>query len=91
MQNAVERQHVDVFLNEQLHTIDHKRTRSGYETIIRRWDEFQVTTIEEQDGKYVMYYNTLRKFSRAPRTTPVNRWILAKRLNGGEVPASVIK
>ncbi|MBX2886064.1 MAG: hypothetical protein KTR32_39275 [Granulosicoccus sp.] len=71
-------------------SIEHKLTDKGLVTIIKNWEEYQVATVEEEAGKLYLYYNTLRKFSRAPRTTPVNRWILAKRHNSGEIESSLI-
>lgn len=53
--------------------------------VIRRWQEYQVTTVEEETGKLYLYYNTLKNFSQGPSTTPVNRWILSKRTKGGEI------
>nr|MBX2885908.1 hypothetical protein [Granulosicoccus sp.] len=69
---------------------EHKLTDDGLVTIIKNWEEYQVATVEEEAGKLYLYYNTLRKFSRAPRTTPVNRWILAKRHKSGEIEKSLL-
>ena len=65
--------------------IEHKSFAGRLETIIRVWEEFQVATVEVENGKYFLYFNTLTKFSRAPRTTPVNEWILSKRIKSGEI------
>lgn len=69
-------------------TIEHKVIDKGLETIIRQWQEFQVTTVERENGKYFAYFNTLHNFSRGPRTKPVNQWILAKRMKSAEVGRS---
>jgi len=54
-------------------------------TIVRRWEEYQVTTVEFEDGKYILYYNTLKNFSAAPNPTPINTWILGERAKDGEI------
>ncbi|MEO1526159.1 MAG: hypothetical protein AAFX06_12035 [Planctomycetota bacterium] len=64
---------------------EHKVFEDRLETIVRVWDEYQVTTVEEEDGKLFLYRNNLAKFSRAPRTTPIGTWILQQRFKSGEI------
>lgn len=61
------------------------------ETTIRKWDEFQVCTVEKEDGKLMVYFNTLKKFSRGPSTTPINEWILSVRFKSGEISPEALK
>lgn len=68
--------------------IEHKVFAGKLETIVRVWEEYQVATVEVEKGKHYLYFNTLRKFTRAPRTTPVNEWILSKRIKSGEILSS---
>ena len=49
------------------------------------WDEFQVTTAEQRDGKWYLYTNKLRRFASGGPTTPTGRWILADRFEGSEI------
>jgi uncharacterized coiled-coil protein SlyX len=49
------------------------------------WDEFQVTTAEQRDGKWYLYANRLRHFTSGGPTTPTGRWILAERFEGSEI------
>lgn len=65
--------------------IEHKASGSKIETVVRKWREFQVTTVEQEDGKYFVYANNLANFSRAPGTTPINQWILKQRYKRGEI------
>ena len=55
------------------------------EKIVRDWDEFQVTTVEEEGGKYYVYYNTLAFYRSGASTTPTDRWILATRFKSAEI------
>ncbi len=55
------------------------------ETTVRKWEEFQVCTVEIEEGKFVVYFNTLKKFSQGPDTTPINQWILSNRFKSGEI------
>lgn len=65
--------------------IEHKEFAGKLETIVRKWEEFQVTTVEEEDGKTFLYTNNLAKFSRAPNPTPIGKWILKQRFKNGEI------
>ncbi len=65
--------------------VEHKEFAGRIETIVRQWEEFQVTTVEEEGGKYFVYINNLAKFSRAPNPTPIDRWILKQRFKSGEI------
>jgi hypothetical protein len=60
---------------------------SGTKTTTRyQWEQFQVATAEPVDGKYFIFYNTLKYFSAGVTTTPLNRWLLSERLQGSEIP-----
>jgi len=61
------------------------------ETIVRKWDEYQVCTVEIENGKHIVYFNTLRNFSRGPATTTIDQWILANRFKSGEISADLLK
>lgn len=64
-----------------------KVTLTGTETTYHyEWDEFQVTTVEPADGKLYLFYNSLKYYTSGSTTTPLNRWILAKRIQGSEIP-----
>ena len=65
--------------------IEHKAFNGKIETIVRVWEQFQVTTIEAENGKLSVYVNDLSRFSRAPRTTPIGKWILTTRFKRGEI------
>ena len=65
--------------------IEHKAYNGKIETIVRVWEQFQVTSVEKEDGKLNVYVNDLAKFSRAPSTTPIGKWILTKRFKRGEI------
>ncbi|WP_168566020.1 hypothetical protein [Crateriforma spongiae] len=65
--------------------VEHKEFAGRIETIVRQWEEYQVTTVEEEDGKYFVYINNLAKFTRAPNPTPIDRWILKQRFKSGEI------
>jgi len=71
-------------------TVDHKFNSSGIETIVRQWQEFQVTTVEVEEDSFYVYTNLIRNYSKAPRTTPLNRWILSKRIKGNQVDSNVL-
>ena len=55
------------------------------ETTVREWEEFQVCTVELENGKHIVYFNTLKKFSRGPDTTPMGQWVLSNRFISGEI------
>ena len=61
------------------------------ETIVREWEEFQVCTVEKEGDKYIVYFNTLKKFSRGPDTTPIGEWILSVRFKSGEISQAKLK
>ena len=71
---------------------DETKWRNGkFERIVRVWKEFQVCTVEKENGKYYVYFNDLRNFSRAPNPTPIDQWILAHRWKSGEIDPSKLK
>lgn len=64
-----------------------KVTLSGTETTyFYDWDQFQVATAEPADGKYYIFYTTLKYFRSGASTTPLNKWIISSRLQGSEIP-----
>jgi len=64
-----------------------KVTLSGTETTyFYDWDQFQVATAEPADGKYYIFYTTLKFFRSGASTTPLNKWIISSRLQGSEIP-----
>ncbi len=65
-------------------TVTLKGTRTTYRY---EWKEFQVATAEqESDGRYYLYYNTLKYFTSGSESTPLNRWVLAKRFRSSPIP-----
>ena len=75
---------VDVSLGGKI-TLHGTQTTYFYE-----WDEFQVATAEPVGAKHHVFYNTLKYFTRGASTTPLNRWIVANRFQGNEIPAGNI-
>lgn len=68
-----------------------KVTLSGTETTYHyEWDQFQVATVEPEDGKFYIFYSTLKNYSSGDSTTPLNRWIIASRLQDSEIPSENI-
>ena len=85
---------VRVIVNSKLvprDRIEHRASGGKIETIVRQWQQFQVTTIEDEDGKLAVYVNDVAKFSRAPSTTPIGKWILKQRFRRGEVSPNDIE
>ncbi len=60
-------------------------TITGYE-----WDEFAVTTVEEVDGNYHLFYNEFKYFHRGGTDVPTGKWTLAKRRQGTQILESNI-
>ncbi len=51
-----------------------------------KWDQFQVATAERQaDGRFYVWYTTLKKFSSGGPTTPLNKWIVSGRFKQNEI------
>ena len=72
--------------------IEHAAFNGKLETIVRRWQEFQVTTVEtDEKGKHYLYFNMIAKFSQAPQTTPIGEWILTKRFKGNAIAKENLK
>lgn len=47
-------------------------TLSGTRTTYRyAWEQFQVATAEQEDGKYYIFHNTLKRFTAGAPTTPL--------------------
>ncbi|MEM9411027.1 MAG: hypothetical protein AAGA30_07935, partial [Planctomycetota bacterium] len=63
--------------------IETKLHNGSLETVVRHWEEFQVVTLEIDGDELFVFYNTLKRFSRAPNPTPINQWILSKRFKLG--------
>ncbi len=64
-----------------------KVTLSGTETTTRYvWEQFQVATAEPVGEKFYVFYNTLKYFTAGAATTPLNRWLLSRRIQGSEIP-----
>ncbi len=53
--------------------------------IERVWEEFQVATIEPKDGKYYIYFNTLKYFTKGASTTPLEKWVLGERFQSAPI------
>lgn len=77
--SEVEFDDVDVSLSGEI-TLKGTETTTFFE-----WDEFQVATAEPVGDRYYIFYNTLRKFTSGGTTTPIGRWLLAKRFQGAEI------
>lgn len=61
-------------------------------TYFYSWDQFQVATAEKgEDGKHFIYYTTLKLFSKGAPSTPLNRWIVAGRIQGSQIPEANIE
>ena len=71
---------IDVSLSGTI-TLTGTKTTYHYE-----WDQFQVATAEPVDGKYYIFYNTLKYFTSGSATTPLNKWIIGSRFQGPEIP-----
>ncbi len=52
-------------------------TVTGYE-----WDEFAVTTVEQVDGQYYLYYNLFKFFHTGGTDVPTGKWTLGERRQG---------
>jgi hypothetical protein len=66
-------------------------TASGTQTTYRyAWDQFQVATAEPVGDRHFIFYNTLKYFTSGAPTTPLDRWILAERLQAVEIPEANI-
>jgi hypothetical protein len=60
---------------------------SGTQTMYHyAWDEFQVATAEPVGDKYYVFYTTLKYFTSGSGTTPLNKWIIGKRVKWNEIP-----
>jgi hypothetical protein len=83
-----------LIVNSKMVPRDRIQTRffnGNLETEVRKWDEFQACTVEKEDGKMMVYFNTFKKFSRAPSTTPIDQWILSHRYKSGEIAPENLK
>lgn len=54
-------------------------------TYFYQWEEYQVTTAEPVGDIFFLFYNTLKRYTKGDQTTPLNRWIVAKRSSGIEI------
>jgi len=48
-------------------------------TNLYEWEEFQARTAERVDGRWYVFVNDLRFFHSGDATTPLGRWLVAKR------------
>lgn len=71
---------VDVSLSGTI-TLSGTKTTYFYE-----WDQFQVATAEPVSDKHYIFYNTLKFYTSGDTTTTLNKWILAGRIQGSEIP-----
>lgn len=66
-------------------------TASGTQTTYRyAWEQFQVATAEPVGDRHYIFYNTLKYFTAGASTTPLERWILAGRMQSVEIPEANI-
>lgn len=66
-------------------------TLSGTKTTYKyAWDEFQVATAEAVGDTYYIYFTTLKRFTSAAPSTPLNRWIVSQRIESSEIPEANI-
>ncbi|MCB1832733.1 MAG: hypothetical protein KDH19_04715, partial [Geminicoccaceae bacterium] len=62
-------------------------TLSGTETSwTYRWKQYQVATAEPVGDTHYIFYNTLKYYTAGADTTPLNRWIVANRIQTVEIP-----
>lgn len=54
-------------------------------TNLYKWDEFQVRTAEQVDGKWYVFINDLKYFYSGASTTPLDRWLVADRWQGEQI------
>ena len=59
-------------------------------TYFYEWDEFQVATAEPVGDKFYIFYSKLKFYTSGAETTPLNRWIIASRIQGNEIPEANI-
>jgi hypothetical protein len=66
-------------------------TATGTQTTYRyAWEQFQVATAEPVGARHYIFYNTLKYFTSGAPTTPLERWILAERIQTVEIPEAKI-
>jgi hypothetical protein len=54
-------------------------------TNIYKWDEFQVRTAEQVDGKWYIFVNDLKYFTSGASTTPLDRWLVSNRWQAEQI------
>lgn len=68
-------------------SIDGTLTLSGTKTTyFYEWEQFQVATAEREDGRFYIFYTTLKNFTSGSSVTPLNRWVISGRIKGSEIP-----
>ena len=60
-------------------------TVTGY-----KWDEFAVTTAENVNGKYFLYYNLFKYFHKGGTDVPTGKWTLGERWKSKRILAENI-
>ncbi|MEM9701499.1 MAG: hypothetical protein AAF907_03535 [Planctomycetota bacterium] len=61
------------------------------ERVERKWEEFQVSTVEpDADGPtgYAIWVNNLAKYSEGPDTTPIGEWVVRERFRSAPIAKS---
>ena len=54
-------------------------------TDIFEWDEFQARTVEKVGDKWYIFVNDLKYFQSGGTTTPLDRWLVAKRWQSNQI------
>jgi hypothetical protein len=49
------------------------------------WEEFQARTAEQEGGKWYIFVNDIKYFYSGGTTTPLNRWLVAKRWKSEQI------
>lgn len=49
------------------------------------WDEFQVTTAEQEGDEFYLFFNRMRFYHKGDNDTPTNKWILSGRHQGHKI------
>lgn len=53
--------------------------------VVRRWDEFQVATIEKEGDGYSLWYNEMLYYTEGPKTVPKGKWVLGARFRSSTI------
>ncbi|MEM9368967.1 MAG: hypothetical protein AAGD07_23500 [Planctomycetota bacterium] len=71
--------------------IEHKARSGAIETIIREWQQFQVTTVEREGDGLFVYVNDLASYTQAPNPTPMGTWVIKQRFKRGAIDPSKVE